>query len=290
MQQLNYHHLYYFWNVANEGSFTRAAEKLHVAQSAVSLQVSQLEEYLGKKLIDRTTSKKLSLTEDGHIAFGRAEEIFRQGRELVNNLKGGTPNTTLRLGALGSLSKNLQMALLKPVVQDSNYELNVEVGDPQTLLTRLMGFHLDAILCDVPYPHSEDEPLIQRKIAKEPMCFVARHRNSSRLPLVARLERHGVYLPAKSNPITTEIEAFLQAHRSRPKVHGYIDDIALLRLLALETDAIVAIPKVGASRDLASRTLVVVHEFESLYQRSYVVVRRDGARSQHILSVLNPAW
>ncbi|MDZ4746156.1 MAG: LysR family transcriptional regulator [bacterium] len=290
MQQLNYHHLYYFWNVAKEGSFTRAAEKLLVAQSAVSLQVSQLEEYLGKKLIDRTTSKKLSLTEDGHIAFGRAEEIFRQGRELVNNLKGGTPNTTLRLGSLGSLSKNLQMAVLKPVIQDSNYELNIEVGDPKTLLTRLMGFHLDAILCDVPYPHSEDEPLIQRKIAKEPMCFVARYRNASRLPLATRLEKHGVYLPAKSNPITTEIEAFLQTHRSRPKVHGYIDDIALLRLLALETDAIVAIPKVGASRDLASGTLVVVHEFESLYQRSYVVVRRDGARSQHILSVLNPAW
>ncbi len=289
MQHLNYHHLYYFWNVANEGSFTRAAEKLHVAQSAVSLQVSQLEEYLGKKLIDRTTSKKLSLTEDGHVAFGRAEEIFRQGRELVHNLKGGAPHTTIRLGALGSLSKNLQLALLKPIIHNSNYELNIEGGDPQTLLTRLMGFHLDAILCDVPFPHSEDEPLIQRKIAKEPMCFVGRHGNPSRLPLAARLEKHGVYLPAKSNPITTEIETFLQTQRSRPKVHGYIDDIALLRLLAIETDVIVAIPKVGAIRDLAGRTLVIVHEFEALYQRSYLVVRRTGARSRHILSLLSPA-
>lgn len=290
MQHLNYHHLYYFWNVAIEGSFTRAAEKLHVAQSAVSLQVSQLESSLGKKLIDRTTSKKLSLTEDGHIAFGGAEEIFRQGRELVSNLKGGTQHTTIRLGALGSLSKNLQLALLMPIIHDTSYELNIEGGDPQTLLARLMGFHLDAILCDVPFPHSEDEPLIQRKIAKEPMCFVARHRNPSRLPLATRLEKHGIYLPAKSNPITTEIENFLQTHHSQPKVHGYIDDIALLRLLALETDVIVAIPKVGASRELASKALSVVHEFESLYQRSYVVVRRDGARSRHILSLLNPAY
>lgn len=286
--QLNYHHLYYFWNVATEGSFTRAAEKLHVAQSAVSLQVSQLEAYLGKKLIDRTTSKKLSLTEDGHIAFGRAEEIFRQGRELVNNLKGGTQHTTLRLGALGSLSKNLQLALLMPIIRDTNYELNIEGGDPKTLLARLNSFHLDAVLCDVPFPHSEDEPLIQRKIAKEPICLVGRHRNPSRLSLASRLAKHGVYLPAKSNPITTEIESYLQSHTNKPRVHGYIDDIALMRLLALDTDAIVAIPKVGASRDLASKALSIVHEFDSLYQRSYLVVRRDGARSKHILRLLNP--
>jgi len=65
MELLNYHHLYYFWLVAKEGSFTRAAAKLRIAQSAVSLQVASLEDFLGKKLILRSTSKKIALTEQG---------------------------------------------------------------------------------------------------------------------------------------------------------------------------------------------------------------------------------
>ena len=51
MEWLNYHHLYYFWTVAKEKSFTKAALKLRIAQSAVSFQVAQLEDFLGKKLI-----------------------------------------------------------------------------------------------------------------------------------------------------------------------------------------------------------------------------------------------
>ncbi|NBU21233.1 LysR family transcriptional regulator, partial [bacterium] len=53
MNHLNYHHLFYFLTVCQEGGFTRAALKLRLSQSAVSEQVRKLEEILGQRLIAR---------------------------------------------------------------------------------------------------------------------------------------------------------------------------------------------------------------------------------------------
>ncbi|OYZ15128.1 MAG: hypothetical protein B7Y39_16650 [Bdellovibrio sp. 28-41-41] len=286
MEWLNYHHLYYFWTVAKEQSFTKAALKLRIAQSAVSFQVAQLEYFLGKKLIQRSTSKKLTLTEEGQLAFNQAEEIFRQGKELVDGLKEGGIQSTLRVGAIGSLSKNLQIRLLRPVIERADFEITVDVGDAQTLLSRLQTFNLDAILCDVPYPHSEDEPLIQREIAREPICLIARKFKQS-IPLQVRLTKYGIYLPARSNPITSELDSFLKSQKERIMIKGYIDDIALLRLLAIETDSVVAIPRIGAARELQNKTIVVQHQFRSMYQKFYLVLRRNGSRSEKILGLLD---
>ena len=286
MEWLNYHHLHYFWTVAKEKSFTKAALKLRIAQSAVSFQVAQLEDFLGKKLIQRSTSKKLTLTEEGQIVFNQAEEIFRQGKELVDGLKEGGIQSTLRVGALGSLSKNLQIRLLRPVIDRADFEITVDVGDAQTLLSRLQTFNLDAILCDVPYPHSEDEPLIQREIAREPICLIARKFKQS-TPLQVRLAKYGIYLPARSNPITSEIESFLKSQKERIMIKGYIDDIALLRLLAIETDSVVAIPRIGAARELQNKTIVVQHQFRSMYQKFYLVLRQNGSRSEKIRRLLD---
>lgn len=286
MEWLNYHHLYYFWTVAKEQSFTKAALKLRIAQSAVSFQVAQLEDFLGKKLILRSTSKKLVLTEEGQIVFNQAEEIFRQGKELVDGIKEGGIQSTLRVGALGSLSKNLQIRLLRPVIDRADFEITVDVGDAQALLSRLQTFNLDAILCDVPFPHSENEPLIQREIAREPICLIARKLKQS-TPLQVRLAKYGIYLPARSNPVTSEIESFLKSQKDRIKIKGYIDDIALLRLLAIETDSVVAIPRVGAARELQNKTIVVQHQFRSMYQKFYLVLRQNGSRSEKILRFLD---
>jgi LysR family transcriptional regulator, transcriptional activator of nhaA len=289
MNWLNYHHLYYFWTVAKHQSFTRAAAELRVAQSAVSLQVASLEDFLGKKLIVRSTSKKLSLTEEGQIAFRQAEEIFRQGKELVDGIKELGLSSSLRFGAIGSLSKNLQIHLLRPILEKRDLELSIDVGDSSTLMARLREFQLDAILCDVPYPHSENEPLLQRQIAREHYCIVGR-KNKIKNSLSARLETNGVYLPAKSNPATLDIESYLKTLRVKLKINGYIDDIALLRLLALETDSLVAIPKIGAERELKEKQVFIAHEFRTLFQKFYLVLRHNSYRSRKILNLLQQTY
>ena len=78
MESLNYHHLRYFWAAAREGSVTRASEKLHVSQPAVSAQIRDLEEALGEKLFKRS-GRSISLTETGRVVYRYAEEIFGLG-------------------------------------------------------------------------------------------------------------------------------------------------------------------------------------------------------------------
>ena len=88
MPQLNYHHLNYFSVVAKTGNLTRAAQQLHIAQSALSTQIRLLERSLGQSLFVRA-ARSMHLTEAGRIALAYAETIFAAGNELVSVLREG---------------------------------------------------------------------------------------------------------------------------------------------------------------------------------------------------------
>lgn len=60
-----------FVAICDTGGFTRAAERLHYTQSAVSLQLKRLEEMVGKRLLERHT-RKVAVTPDGEILLGYA--------------------------------------------------------------------------------------------------------------------------------------------------------------------------------------------------------------------------
>ncbi len=71
-----------FVTIVETGSFTRAAEKLHVAQPSISLQIQQLEDELGERLIFRMRNRKMFLTEAGKIVKKHADIILRQSDTL----------------------------------------------------------------------------------------------------------------------------------------------------------------------------------------------------------------
>ncbi|QJD83483.1 LysR family transcriptional regulator [Cohnella herbarum] len=91
---LNVHQLHIFYTVAERGSFSAAAQALHMTQPAVTMQVQALEERFGTKLLNRTT-KKLVLTEAGHRLLPQARkavELMRDTDEMmikfIEELKG----------------------------------------------------------------------------------------------------------------------------------------------------------------------------------------------------------
>ncbi len=77
---LNVHQLHIFYTVAERGSFSAAAQTLHMTQPAVTMQVQALEEHFGTKLLNRTT-KKLELTEAGHWLLPQARKAVELMRE-----------------------------------------------------------------------------------------------------------------------------------------------------------------------------------------------------------------
>ena len=76
MEWLNYHHLYYFWLVAREGSIARAAERMRLSHPTISKQLSQLESALEGKLFDRV-GRTLVLTDLGRTVLGYADGNLR---------------------------------------------------------------------------------------------------------------------------------------------------------------------------------------------------------------------
>ena len=74
-------HLRYFVTVARERNFTRAAEKLHIAQPPLSRQIQQLEEEVGTVLFDRD-SRPLRLTEAGRLFFEHATQVLERFDDL----------------------------------------------------------------------------------------------------------------------------------------------------------------------------------------------------------------
>ena len=79
MQDLNFNHLRYFWAVAHEGGLTRAAERMNLSQSALSVQIQKLEHRMGHKLFERI-GRRLELTEAGRIALDYADTVFEAGQ------------------------------------------------------------------------------------------------------------------------------------------------------------------------------------------------------------------
>ena len=101
---LDLHTLRLFCEVADSASFTRAADKLGLTQSAVTRQIQGLEDRLGTALFQRTT-RKVSLTEAGHTFLGDARRLLHDAEQAIMKLRDSHGNVprVLRVGVSHSV-------------------------------------------------------------------------------------------------------------------------------------------------------------------------------------------
>lgn len=277
METLNYHHLFYFWTVCKEGSFTKAGLKLSLSQSAISEQVKRLEESFDQKLIQRTT-RSLELTEAGLAALGYADTIFGTGRELMDFMKHRPTirSQKIRIGAIGGLSKNMQANFISPLLDREDVQFSVTTGDPQRLLRLLREHSLDIVLSSFSSGEVAKTDLFTHLLSESSMCLVSAP--GSRTPKHRTLEDHlsleRLFLPTAATESRSGFDHFVEARKIKPKIVGEIDDVALLRILALTGKGNALVPKVGVQRDLIRGELRLLHEFKGIKQRFYAITRQ----------------
>ncbi len=278
MQRLNHHHLFIFWTLARAGSFTKAAAELSIAQSAVTFQIKQLEESLGLTLIDRTNRRKPELSSDGRQVLEYANSIFESSQELIKWATLGNVSKTmiLRLGALSGLSRNLQFEFLKPIIADSRYRLQITTGDQDNLVSLLKDHSLDVILSSHNVRSDGKVSFYSHVLTTSPVIFVTRVERSHKTSMDLRkcFVQKPLFVPGLNFEARPELDAYLEGLKCSITIAGEIDDIALLRIFALRSGAIVAVPEMGVKSDIESNQLRVIGRAGKIEQKFYAITRQ----------------
>jgi len=266
--QLNYHHLRYFWAVAREGSLTKAANALHVSQSALSAQIRQLEEQLGQALFERV-GRRLELTEAGRMALEYADEIFAAGGELLATLtEGRRRQHVLRIGAVATLSRNFQESFVTPLLGAPDVRLQLSSGSLPGLLERLRSHDVDLVLSNR-LVQRDDKPRFRcRRIARQPVSLVGRPRGA-RFDFPGDLAQTPLLLPSAASEIRTAFDTLCERLGIAIQIRAEVDDMAMMRLLARDAGAVALIPSVVVRDELRAGILEEYTEVPDLYEAFY---------------------
>jgi LysR family transcriptional activator of nhaA len=294
MADLNYHHLRYFRAIAHERSLTRAAALLHVSQSALSIQLRQLEQRLGVSLFERR-NRRLELTEAGRIALEYADSIFRKGDELLGTLRGAAANgrAVLRVGAVSTLSRNFQLAWLKPLIGRGDVELVLRSGTMRELLAQLAAHTLDVVLTNTVVTRDAATPWRVHKIGEQPVSIVGRPvrgrgrgRGGFRFP--DDLAHVPIVLPGAESSLREGFDTLMEQAGIRPQVLAEVDDMAMLRLMARESAGVALVPRVVVADELARRTLVERAPVPGLREVFYAVTATRHFAHPQLKALLRP--
>jgi len=274
LEQLNFHHLLYFWRVAKVGHLTRAALELHTSQSALSAQIRQLEGRLGEVLFARE-GRRLVLTDTGQLVLSYAENIFGLGQEMLGRLQGRSEGMTrLRMGSVATLSRNYQENWIRPLLADHpSVVLILESGLLEGLLARLAQHQLDVVLANETVPADPDHPLHCRFLGSQAISLVgpASIWTAHSLRVPEDLDGIDITLPGPRHALRAQFDALCASAGVTPRLHAEVDDMAMLRLIARDSGWLTVLPEVVVQDELRSGSLVTVGQSTQLQERFFAI-------------------
>lgn len=138
--EVDFRYLKAFQVTALHLNFTKAAEELNIAQSAISRQIKLLEASLGEQLIIRS-SKRVLLTDKGKSLL----QAVGQFQELADNIIKSQKNQMVKVGILHGLLETWFIKIIKDFVKTTPHELIVEIDTPQNLKKKLIDGQYDLI-------------------------------------------------------------------------------------------------------------------------------------------------
>jgi LysR family transcriptional regulator, transcriptional activator of nhaA len=234
MEWLNYHHLRYFWAAVREGSVTRASEKLHISQPAVSAQIRGLEDSLGEKLLTRS-GRQIAVTEAGRIVYGYAEEIFGLGAELLDTVKWRGRGRTIRLvvGIADVLPKPIVRRLLEPAFRlGERIRVICREDRPVEEFMGELGLHgLDVLLADAPVG-PRPVRAFSHLLGECGTTFfgTAEFARRCRRAFPRSLDGVPCLLPGTNSMLRRNLDEWLHRKNVRPAIVGEFDDSALMNI------------------------------------------------------------
>lgn len=290
---LNYRHLHYFWISAQEGSFTRASQRLGVAVQTISAQIGLLERALGATLLV-PQGRRLVPTEAGRIAMDHASQIFQLGERMRQTIEDASGKQPLRLtvGISDALPKLIAYRLLSGATSlPTPVRLVCEEGGSADLIAGLAQHRLDVVLTDRPaaggsvlrvYSH----PLGECEIALFGTPALAK-RYGRNFP--AGLDEAPLLVPTRDNALRDRIEQWFSNRGLRLNVAGEFEDSALLMTFGRGGLGLFPAPAILAEDIAAEYGAVPAGNLNDVRDQYYAITAERRIRHPAIEALLTQA-
>jgi LysR family transcriptional regulator, transcriptional activator of nhaA len=290
MNRLNYQHLFYFWNVAKEGSISRACEKLHLAQPTISGQLAVFEQVVGEKLYYKE-GRKLVLSDTGRTIFRYAEEIFALGQELNQTLMGRSHGRGLRLsvGVADALPKLIAYRLLEPSLRiNEPVQLICHEDKAERLISELSLHSVDLVLSDIPATPSIGGRVFNHLLGE---CEIAvfgtlalAERYADNFPY--SLNGAPLLLPTQNTALRRSLDQWFDAEGLCPEIKAEIEDSALLKTFAAAGVGLFVAPIAVRAEIQRQYGCQLIGNIKTVFERFYAVTAQRKLKHPAVMAIL----
>lgn len=270
---INYHHLYYFKTIAEEGSVSKAAVKLRLGQPTLSAQLKQFEGSLGVRLFERS-HKKLLLTEHGVLALEYARGIFRMGSEMYealhDRLKPLKP--LVHLGALDSVPKQVVLRLVQQALQISSAQVTLSEGRPNELLRELAAHRMDLMLTNFLPTGVDAKGLYPRRVSRQQVGFYgAKSFRALRKNFPRSVSGVPMILPTYDSKLRQDLDHWAKLHEIDLNLVVESQDISVKKLMASHGIGLIPAASHSVSVLVKQGDLFEIGAVEGVYEELYLL-------------------
>ncbi len=289
MDWLNYHHLYYFWLAANEGSIAQAAEFLKLSPPTISKQLHQLEQSLGGKLFTRA-GRGLLLTDFGQMVLRHAEEIFSAGRDLEEAIRGRVENRPLPfiVGMPDVLPKLICHRLLRPA-----FEIGVPLhlicheGRHDELLTDLAAHRLDLVLSDSPSSPTLSFRTFNHTLTECGLTFFAHCDLAEKYVngFPRSLDNAPMLLPTSRTSLRRDLEQWFYTEGLCPQIVAEFQDSGLMKVFGQDGMGIFPAPTMIEAEVSRQYDVCIVGRIDDVRARYFAISVERKLRHPAVVAV-----
>lgn len=259
----------YFKTIVEEGTISKAAKHLHMAQPPLSMQLKQLEEELGVQLLKRG-HRKIELTDAGRLFYKRSLQILNLSELTINEMKDSF-NETIRIGITSSNSALIQLpSVQKFLFEHSHLSFQIREGTTYEMIDLLLAHNIDIGIVRTPFDASNVQAFY---LKKEPMIAIGHQdyftndkhiiKDFYNLPLII----HQRYLPL--------ITDYCLNQHFNPYIKTTSDDCRTSLIWASSHQGVAIVPQSALLLNHDLSLCSVILEDKALYTSVAFITRKD---------------
>ncbi len=270
---INYHHLFYFKTIAEEGSVSKAAQKLRLGQPTLSAQLKQFEDIIGIQLFERK-HKKLLITEQGKIALDYAKNIFKMGSEMYEVLHDRIKplKPSIHLGALDSVPKQIILQLVKSALQITNCQITLSEGKSDELIRDLTAHKVDLVISNFLPIGPEAKGIQHRLITKKHVSFYANPKfKALRKGFPNSIVGQPIILPTYDSKLRYDIDHWAKVNSIDLNIITESQDISVKKMMATSSLGLVPTAAHTVTKQVLSGELIEIGPLKGVYEELFLL-------------------